>query len=378
MKRNCTVVPASLCMAAVLSLGLPAQALAGSPEFARTAEEWARLRDNVLEYEEIEDLIHEYNATVLNNEQQYRRDSAKTSQDLVEDLLDEADDLWERAADAEEEVSRITSEMSARQAETSAENNVDDGVTKYLEYGLAEKKIVIQAQTSMNTYYKLQYQLASLQKNREMLEVVLTSAQGRQSQGMATYAEVLTAQQNLQNADAQIAALQSQIETARQSMIVMMGWSQGAFPEIRPMPATDVERIAAMDVEKDTPKALEADYTLRLHQRNLENATNDENRKIYRQSIEDDKQQIAMAVSDSYQKVIQARNSLDEAVTSLEVAEKAWNTANTKFQLGVVSRLEHLQAETAAVTARQDLEVKKLELFQAMETYDWVIKGVRS
>lgn len=94
--------------------------------------------------------------------------------------------------------------------------------------------------------------------------------------------------------------------------------------------------------------------------------------------MEDDKQQIAMAVSDSYQKVIQARNSLDEAVTSLEVAEKAWNTANTKFQLGLVSRLEHLQAETAAVTARQDLEVKKLELFQAMETYDWVVKGVRS
>ena len=33
--------------------------LASSPEFARTPEEWARLEDNVLEYEEIEDLIAE-------------------------------------------------------------------------------------------------------------------------------------------------------------------------------------------------------------------------------------------------------------------------------------------------------------------------------
>lgn len=378
MKRNCTVVPASLCMAAVLSLGLPAQALAGSPEFARTAEEWARLRDNVLEYEEIEDLIHEYNATVLNNEQQYRRDSAKTSQDLVEDLLDEADDLWERAADAEEEVSRITSEMSARQAETSAENNVDDGVTKYLEYGLAEKKIVIQAQTSMNTYYKLQYQLASLQKNREMLEAVLTSTQNYQNEGKATYAEVLTARQNLQNADAQIAALQSQIETTRQSMIVMMGWGQEALPEIRPMPATDVERIAAMNVEADTAKALEADYTLRLHQRNLENATNDENRRIYRQSIEDDRQQVAMAVNNAYQSVIQARNSYDEAVMNLSVTTKNWNTAGIKIQIGYISPLEYLKAEAELVSAQMDVEVKNLELFQAMETYDWVIKGVRS
>ena len=56
MKRKHAAIPVSLCMAAVLSLGLPIQALAGSPEFSRTAEEWARLRDNVLEYGEIEDL----------------------------------------------------------------------------------------------------------------------------------------------------------------------------------------------------------------------------------------------------------------------------------------------------------------------------------
>jgi len=377
MKRNCTVVPASLCMAAVLSLGFPAQALAGSPEFARTAEEWARLRDNVLEYEEIEDLIHEYNATVLNNEQQYRRDSAKTSQDLVEDLLDEADDLWERAADAEEEVSRITSEMSARQAETSAENNVDDGVAKYLEYGLAEKKIVIQAQTSMNTYYKLQYQLTALEKNRELLAATVGSVQGRQSQGMATYAEVLNAQQNVQSADAQIIAMKSQIEDTRQNLIIMLGWKQGDMPEIRPMPAVQMDRISAMNVEEDTRTALGADYTLQLDQRKMNNSITDANKNIYKKTVEEDKQKIAVAVNDGYQKVIQAKSSYDEAVLNLEVETKNWNAANTKYQLGSISRMEYLQAEAGLVQAQMDREVKNLDLFQAMENYDWIIKGVR-
>ena len=64
MRRRHAAIPVSLCMAAVLSLGFPVRALAGSPEFSRSAEEWARLRDDVLEYEEIEDLIHEYNTTV--------------------------------------------------------------------------------------------------------------------------------------------------------------------------------------------------------------------------------------------------------------------------------------------------------------------------
>ncbi|MCI8516362.1 MAG: TolC family protein [Hungatella sp.] len=378
MRRRHAAIPVSLCMAAVLSLGFPVRALAGSPEFSRSAEEWARLRDDVLEYEEIEDLIHEYNTTVLNNEQQYRKDSGKTAEDLVEDLLNQADDHWEAASQSEDDMSAILSEINARNAERSAENNVDDSKSKYIEYALAEKRIVIQAQTAMNTYYKLQYQLTSLRKNRDMLEAALTSAQGRRTVGMATQAEVLTAQQNLQSADAQILSLENQIETTRQNMIVMMGWGQGAFPEIRPMPATDLQRLDAMDVAADTQKALEADYTLKLHQQNLENSTNDENRRIYSQSITDDRQQIAMAVSDSYQKVMQAKNSLDEAVLNLDVATKTWNTASTKNRLGTISRLEYLQAEAAVVSAQMDREMKNLELFQAMETYDWVVKGVRS
>ena len=38
-----------------------------SPEFAYSAEKWAALRDDRLEYEEIADLVHEYNNTVLQN-----------------------------------------------------------------------------------------------------------------------------------------------------------------------------------------------------------------------------------------------------------------------------------------------------------------------
>lgn len=377
MRRTFAAVPMSLCMAAALSLGLPAPAVAASPEFARSEGEWARLRDNVLEYEEIEDLVHEYNVTVQNNEQQYNRDKGKTSQDLVDDLLEQADDAWEAAGEADSEMEAVMAEINARNAEASAERNVDDSTTKYIQYAQAEKNIVVQAQTAMNNYYKLQYQLTSLKKNRELLEAVVSSTVGRQSQGMATAADVLTARQNLQSADAQIIAMESQIETTRQNLIVMLGWGQGAFPEIRPMPETDVERITAMNVEEDTKKAQEADYTLRLHRQNLENSTSDENRRIYSQSVEDDKQQIVIAVSDAYQKVIQAKNSYDQSVTSLDVAAKEWNAAGIRNQIGTISRLEYQQAEAAMVSAQQEVQVKNLELFQAMETYDWVVKGVR-
>ena len=59
--------------------------------------------------------------------------------------------------------------------------------------------------------------------------------------------------------------------------------------------------------------------------------------------MEEDKQKIAVAVNDGYQKVIQAKNSYDEAVLNLEVETKNWNAANTKYQLGSISRMEWMQ-----------------------------------
>ena len=66
MSRNYGAKVITMCMGLSLCLQAPVTALAASPEFARTTEAWAKLRDNVLEYDELEDLIYEYNPTVQN------------------------------------------------------------------------------------------------------------------------------------------------------------------------------------------------------------------------------------------------------------------------------------------------------------------------
>lgn len=375
MRRRRLIGPVAFGMAVSLSVGAPATSLAGTPEFGRSAEEWARLRDNVLEYEEIEDLVYEYNTTVLNNAQAYNRENARDRREVVKEYMDQAAD----ALDAYTYTSSPDLLVAAGRAEQAAENNVLEGdrTASMIGYKQTEKGIAKQAQAAMNTYFKLQYQLTALEKNRELLAATVGSVQGRQSQGMATYAEVLNAQQNVQSADAQIIAMKSQIEDTRQNLIIMLGWKQGDMPEIRPMPAVQMDRISAMNVEEDTRTALGADYTLQLDQRKMNNSITDANKNIYKKTVEEDKQKIAVAINDGYQKVIQAKNSFDEAVLNLEVETKNWNAANTKYQLGSISRMECLQAEAALVQAQMDREVKNLELFQAMENYDWIIKGVR-
>ena len=56
---------------AIISFAVPQAAQAASPPFAYTEEKWDSLRDNKLEYDEIGDLIHEYNSTVLSNQIAY-------------------------------------------------------------------------------------------------------------------------------------------------------------------------------------------------------------------------------------------------------------------------------------------------------------------
>lgn len=368
----------SVCLGAVFCIQAPGAALAASPEFARTAEEWAKLRDDVLEYGELEDLIHEYNPTVQNNAEEYNKTMKGVDfDDYSRQYLLQAEEYDQEAGDAATDVATITAEMNAAQARNNAVIDEKDGITVSWENELAEKKLVQQAQSTMNSYYQLQQQLVAAQKSRELTAANVTAVQNRQSVQMATQADVLAAQQSLQDADAQILSLTNQIESARKTLITMTGWKQDAAPEIKEMPDVDFDRLASFDPSADLAKAQENDYTLKVDSRKAANVVNASNQKIYADNVANDRQQIGVSLNTAYQSVKQAKSAYDEAVLNLEVSQRSMNMASTQYSLGSISRLDYLQAESGYVSAQTGLEIKKLALLQAMEDYSWIVKGVR-
>lgn len=378
----------SLCMAAVMTGSMALPALAAGPG-AVNSEQRQKLEDNTLEYEELEQLVHVYNVTVVNNRVSYEKAEADSSG------ISQSDVYWQSANDAQEaaEAARAASdaalgnaklkaiaagaEAAAQQAVSQAENNMNSMETTKLNYDKLEKSTVMQAQATMNTLQQLQLQLEPLNKNRELLEAVVLSTQTRKDLGMATQADVLTAQQNVQSMNAQIANLENQIKTAKQKLCIMTGWQADANPEIMPVPETDLNRITAMNLEQDTAKALEQDYTLKIDNMKLKNAGSLENTQMMEKTVANDKEQIASAVNTAYQNTMQAKAAYDQAVLDFEIAAKSMSAADTKYQLGSLSKLEHLKEQAAYVTAQAAKEAKNLALFQAMETYDWAVRGVR-
>lgn len=386
MKRKKALL--SMCMVAAMTgtTMMPVLAAGGGP--SKTAEEQIKLQDNMLEYGELELLIHEYNVSVINNRVAYRKAEVDTPPDLSEvhwtaarnaieaaEAAREASDAALGDVKAKEAAARA--EAAAQQAVGRAENNTDSLETTRLSYEKAEKSILMQAQATMNTYHQLQMQLEPLKKNRDLLEAVLQSVQTKHGNGMAVQSEVLTAQQKLKDIDVQIAGMEAQIRSVKQKLGLMTGWPANGNPEIVSMPETDMSRITTMNVEQDTVKAMEQDYALKINQMKLKNSGSLESSQMIEQTIANDKQQIAAAVNTAYQNTLQAKAAYDQAVLDYDIEAKNMNTADIKYNQGIISRLEHLQVQSAFASAKAGVDVKNLALFQAIETYDWTVKGVR-
>ena len=373
----------SASLAAALAAGAPATVLAASPEFARTAEEWAVLRDNTLEYEEIPDLIHEYNSTVQNNMVSYDDYRGKDANEIADDYREAAQTLYDSIEWPSEDDSGYamlysaaeTAQAQARQMEKMADDNVSDGMIIKWQYDQVEASLSSTAQNLMNQYYQLQENLKTAQSGKELAEASLQAVQTQASLGMATNNDVLTAQEAVKTAEAGIISIQSRIQSVKQNLQVMTGWAYNSQPEIAPMPQVDVTRIDSMNPETDLEKALETNYTLMIDKRTLENTDDAANQQIARQTIANDEQKIASGLTDLYNQVLQARDSYNQAQSALALEEQNMAATQTRYDLGMVSRLEYLQAQNTYVQSQADFRIQELSLQAAMDAYDWALKG---
>ena len=370
------------CLAAVLAAAAPTgTAWAGSPEFARSAEEWAKLRDNVMEYDELAGLIHEYNVTVQNNQRDYNEKKNKTSDEIAQDYRDAADAVRSSMSGDDSPQAILQDSMAEAQAlslEQQADDNMEDSEIFKMTYDQTEATLVSNAQTNMISYHQKARDLDLKKKNRELLAATYDSVVLKMNHGMATQMDVLTAQENLQNADAAILTAESDLENTRQKLCVMLGWRYDASPEIREIPAVDLNRIQSMDPAADKARALENNYTLRINKKKLANSSNNSKKESLQMTIDDNIQRIGSSVDSAYKNVIQSQTAYQQAVVSLEVASKNMEAAERKMQIGTLSRLDYLTQQYAYLQAQVAMEDASMALFQAVESYDWNLSGLAS
>ena len=373
--------------AAVLMNSLCVPVFASTPEFSRTAEEWAMLRDNKLEYGEIAGLVEEYNPTVQQNQFSYRkfRDDYGDSNDqwaseyqrLANEIRDDiVEPGWDDANYASGMVAATTAEISARQLEQQADNTLEDSEILRLNYEMAKQVLVQTAQNNMISWRSQLLSIQNAEKAKRLAEVNLAAAQASANVGMGTQIQVLNAQQAVKNAEQAVIAAVSSADTTRRKLQVMLGWKADAEAEIGEIPAADISRIDRMDPAADLPKALENNYTLRVNKRKLQNARNGTDVATLNSTIADNEGRIGVSLRTAYQTAVNQRNVyLYNAANADVTAQTAAQTAQ-RYALGTASAVEYETAQIAAEQAQIALKQSEYSLFQAMEAYDWAVNGL--
>ena len=373
-----------LALTAVMGGLSPMAALGASPEFARTEQEWARLQDNVIEYDEIPDLIHEYNATVQNNQydyQKFREDYGDTNSDVADAYNDLAQDFYDDMSgetDAGSMMSDLQLDIQARNMLKQADNTLEDSKIYLLTYEMAEDNLAATAQSNMISYHKKQLELEQKQTDLELAREKYSLEQVKQAPGTVTAVDALTAKESLQSSENNIKELESGIENLKEELYISLGWKHNDSPDIKELPQMDVSRIDGMDPDRDLETALENNYTLKINKRKLENARSKTTRESLETKIRNNEKQIGASLSSAYKNVLSARLSYEQAVAEAQLEETNTNIAAGKLQAGMMTSLEYKEQEYKMESSRLNAEMAAVSLFQAMETYDWSVKGLAS
>ncbi|WP_270810040.1 TolC family protein [Hungatella effluvii] len=372
-----------LLLAGVMGMSLPMTSMA-SPEFSRTAGEWSSLRDNVLEYGEIADLIHEYNVTVQNNRYEYNefiKDYGKKKDDVAQAYRDLADDLEAEKSGDDSAMSRVSDlqlDIQAKQLREQADDNLEDSEIHYLSYSQAEDNLVLSAQSKFISYYKNQLELEAAEAQKKTLENTETLTAAKRQAGMATEADVLSAQESVLEQEKTISGLKQEIERTRQELIIMLGWKGSDQPEITGLPDNIMAELDSIDLQADQETALEKNYTLRINRKKLENADDADSKAKIKNTISGNERQIEVSVTNAWEGLQTGKLSYEQAVSDAAAEARNMEQAVQKWSAGMITRYDYEQQQAALTKKELAVKTAELNLIDLLETYRWNVNGLAS
>ena len=376
---------------AVLAAGaitaMPFQAFAQrSPEFAYSAEKWATLRDNKLEFDEISDLVHEYNPTVVQNEISYKDYLTKNRDDVAQDYYDKANEIYSNISYPDLDDANygsgveaaLRNEQQAKSLMEQGDENTDDQTTMRIQYDQAEAKLAKQAQGLMITYWTQYYNLDGQKARVEQAKLSYQSEQNRLAAGMSTQSKVLSAKESVSNAEAALVTAESNLASTKESLCLMLGWGYGADVKIAELAEPDQSKIAAIDVNADIQTALENSYAYRLTKKQLTNARTDSVKEKLSETEKNQRETISNSVKSAYDSLLLAQSSYEQAQSALVLQEVSMKSADAKLAAGTITKNTYESQKASYTTAQVTAQTQKLSLLQAMVDYDWAVNGLAS
>ena len=368
------------------------RSLAKSPTFSRTEEEWAKLRDMNLDYEEIDGLVTEYNATVQANQanmQQFTRDYGRNNSQVSQSYRDMAQKIEESLTEPEPDsmtyvpmmASIAQSRATINNLKNSADTTLEDYEVQYFTYESARLSLVQNTKALMISYYTKDMSKEALQKSVEVAELNLANAQARVAVGMATNLDILSAKEAVIKANKELNDQSNAALADKDKLLIMTGFKTDSQANIGLVPVLSEEELQNIDkinIEEDIKKALEENYTLKINKRKLVNAKSDTQIKSLNSSINSNTENIKANVRTLHKNLLNAKDKLNLLKAELELSSKDLETIRQKKNLGMATQLEVANKELENIKKNTEKKQAELALRLALENYNSAVNGLAS
>lgn len=331
-----------------------------SYERERSDAEWASLRDNVITWEELQDLVHEYNPTVSALWLNYRQNDKSGTYDLdYDDVLSAIEDTYQNSigssdvGDAAAELTRSTALANVDTTIQNADRTVAELSNQKTEYSMTEA--IRQQIISM---YASELTKELNQRTADYDETLIDPARRKLEAGTGTELELLNAQKNAKDAQVSAQSAAAVALKARQTVLVNLGWAYDAEPEICAVPEVTDAMIAAIDRSSDLETALRKNYQLRIDERKLALCESDAARSTAEITVSNDKNQVQSDMTSRYNALLSAQSELQKAELQLQNQKTSEERTSRSYAAGSASAREleaaQYQTEAAEYTVKLD------------------------
>ena len=225
-------------------------------------------------------------------------------------------------------------------------------------------------------YHQLQDTIKKMRDSRKLLEERLNLAKVQLGAGVGTALAVKEAELALAELDTAISQLESQGAVMLGQLKMIVGWPQGQIIKLGSIPKPNREFLGKIDLAADTKSAQTNSYSLKLKQQEHRYADGDERKNLIKLNIAAQTEQIALAVSTQYYKIVDKNSALLLEEQRLAVAEEKIKQTRLQHQVGLLADLA-LQAEESSYKMQQEAVKSALDaLFWEIESYKTIVAGL--
>jgi outer membrane protein TolC len=343
----------------------------------RSEEEKLAISDNIIEWDELDKIIHDCNPEVRNLWNNY--ETNKNNNDVTDSYMNAAENFDSLSNDASSSAQEAMYQAQSYAMQMNADNNVSDSLINYYSCMMQEASILLSTKKMFINYYKskLLHEIAALSELEASREY--NSAENKYSLGAITKVDALNAKVDYFTKQSETIIALSNFNQIKQNLLISLGKEykdDGVI--ISPFPLIDFNIVTQTNPEMDKNNAVNNNYQYKIYLRSLSNSQTDAVKSKYQLLVNNAEAFIRADIETKFRSVKDSMNSLMLLQEKSLASDDDFKKISKEYKLGSVSNREYKTAEYKKEVAMKNAQVAYYDF--AITYYDYLaaIDGLAS